>query len=151
MILNLNLENKKVIQIISAYNSSYGLSYRFIISQRSNLFWLILNMNSPRSSLSQILIFLLNFLKGIDFVLIAPKTISFRILLLDELVIRNICRKKCIFVGLVGAFGYMSETGSELVLRVLTWDKATVAGNLCARVRGHFDFFTGRNYYIVIR
>lgn len=100
-------------------------------------------MNCPCSSLSQILIFLFNFLKCIDFVLIAPKPIGFRILLLNELVIWNICRKECIFVGLVGAFGDMPETGSELVLGVLAWDKATVAGDLRTGIGGH-DFFFGK-------
>ena len=147
---NANPNNKKVIQIIPTYKSSDSLLYRFIIGQCSNLFWLILYMNCPCSSLSQILIFLFNFLKCIDFVLIAPKPIGFRILLLNELIIWNICRKECIFVSLVGAFGDMPETGSELVLGVLAWDKATVAGDLCAGIGGH-DFFLEKNIILWIR
>lgn len=148
MVRNVNSENKKVIQIIPAYKSSDSLSYCFIIGQSSNLFRLILYMNCPCSSLSQILIFLFNFLKGIDFVLIAPKTIGFRILLLDELVIWNIRRQECIFVCLIGAFGDMSETGSELVLGVFARNEATVAGDLRAGIRGH-DFFFGKKYYFM--
>jgi hypothetical protein len=42
----------------------------------------------------------------------------------------------------------MPETGSELVLGVLAWDKATVAGDLCAGIGGH-DFFFGKKYYFM--
>ena len=91
-------------------------------------------MNSPGASFSQLNIILLNILKHIDLILIAPEGIFFRVLFLNELVIGDVGGEEGVLIGLVGTFGDVTETGTELVLCVFSRDEAAVARDLCAWV-----------------
>ena len=84
--------------------------------------------------LIQRVIFLIGLIEHINFAAIVPESILLRVLFLNELIVGNIGSKEGIPISLISAFGDMTKTGTEFILRILSRNKPTIAGYLSTRI-----------------
>jgi hypothetical protein len=87
-------------------------------------------MNGPVFCFCALAILLLCFLEHIYLIFVAPESVCFGMLLFDELIVGNIGSQEGIFIGSVGAFCNMTETGSKLVFSIFARNKSTVSRDL---------------------
>ncbi len=110
-----------------------------LITQSCHCLWLVIIVNRPVSCLSALITLLLSLFEHVYLIVAPPKIISFRVLLLDKLIVGNVCSQKSILVGGISALSDMPETSSEFVLRIFAWNESTIAGYLSAWVGRHYS------------
>jgi hypothetical protein len=110
-----------------------------LITQSCHCLWLVIIVNRPVSCLGALITLLLGLFENVYLIVAPPKMISFRVLLLNKLIVGNVCRQKGILVGSISTLGDMPETSSKFVLRIFAWNESTVAGYLSAWVGRHFS------------
>ena len=99
-------------------------------------------MNSPISGFSGLVFLLFSLFKYVELVTVAPETFAFRMLFLNEFVVRYVGGKESILISLIGVFSEMAKTGTELILCIFARNESAVSGDLSSRVGCHLRDFS---------
>jgi hypothetical protein len=119
-------------------------------------FGLVCVMDSPVFGFPRLIILLLSVFEYVDLVTIAPEVIVVRMLALDKLIVRYVGGQKGVLICGVGAFGDMSEAGSELVLCIFSRNESAVSRDLSSWVGCHFSYILflflndNFNYFVIV-